>query len=185
MVALTKDVRLLLDESATVSARIPNLLPLQGFYMGGPLLLTVLYLRLQFCCCDCGAAWGAAGGFPDGQTPRKTVRGNLMGQSGSICAGRGSSFAAGDGGVQVGETAGVLGGAGTVFLFWLRYLVMQDYRGPCCSVSADAGGSGGFCNAALVARVLRPEIGRMKARRNFCGICWGVRVPVAVGLVVF
>src|SRR6266446_1314508 len=48
MVALTKDVRLLLDESATVSARIPNLLPLQGFYMGGPLLLTVLYLRLQF-----------------------------------------------------------------------------------------------------------------------------------------
>jgi len=33
MVALTKDVRLLLDESATVSARIPNLLPLQGFYM--------------------------------------------------------------------------------------------------------------------------------------------------------
>jgi len=76
MVALTKDVRLLLDESATVSARIPNLLPLQGFYMGGPLLLTVLYLRLQFLLLRCGAAWARCRQFfPTGKRRRKTVRG--------------------------------------------------------------------------------------------------------------
>src|SRR5258708_37348927 len=80
MVALTKDVRLLLDESATVSARIPNLLPLQGFYMGGPLLLTGLYLRLQFLLLR---LWGSMGAlpaaFPDGQTPGKDGSWYLLG----------------------------------------------------------------------------------------------------------
>ena len=80
MVALTKDVRLLLDESATVSARIPNFLPLRGFYMGAPLLLTVLYLRLQFLLLR---LWGSMGAlpavFPDGQTPEKDGSWYLMG----------------------------------------------------------------------------------------------------------
>src|SRR4029077_18842457 len=80
MVALTTDVRLLLDESATVSARIPNFLPLQGFYMGGPLLLTVLYLRLQFLLLR---LWGSMGAlpavFPDGRTPEKDGSWYLMG----------------------------------------------------------------------------------------------------------
>ena len=38
LIALTTDVRLLLDQAALPTSRIPNFLPLQGFYLGAPLL---------------------------------------------------------------------------------------------------------------------------------------------------
>jgi len=80
LIALTTDVRLLLDGSALRTSRIPNMLPLQGFYLGAPLLLTVFYLRLQFLLLR---LWGSVGAmpavFPDGQTPEKDGRWYLMG----------------------------------------------------------------------------------------------------------
>ena len=80
LIAITSDVRLLLDESAIRVARIPNILPLQGFYLGAPLLIVVLYLRLQFLLLR---LWGSMGAlpavFPDGQTPERDGRWYLMG----------------------------------------------------------------------------------------------------------
>ena len=61
LIAMTTDVRLLLDGSALRTSRIPNMLPLQGFYLGAPLLLTVFYLRLQFLLLR---LWGSVGAMP-------------------------------------------------------------------------------------------------------------------------
>src|SRR5258707_7636767 len=136
MVALTKDVRVLLDESAMVSARIPNLLPLQGFYMGGPLLLTALYLRLQFLLLR---LWGSMGAlpavFPDGQTPEKDGSWYLMGpirQHLRWTRDPRSPLAMVE--CRLAKLLAYWAVPATVFLFWLRYLVMQDYRGTLLQV---------------------------------------------------
>jgi len=112
-VALTKDVRLLLDESATVSARIPNLLPLQDSIWASAAADGVVPAAAVFAAAIVGSMGALPAVFPDGQTPEKDGSWYLMGPIRQHSAlGAGSSFAAGDGGVQVGETAGVLGGAG-------------------------------------------------------------------------
>jgi len=77
---------------------------------------------------------------------------------------------------------------GTVFLFWLRYLVMQDYRGNlAASVSADVWWQlRVFAMPRLVARVLRPGDWTDESTPQFLrDVAGAFRVPVAVGLVVF
>src|SRR6266446_2564575 len=189
MVALTKDVRLLLDESATVSARIPNLLPLQGFYMGGPLLLTVLYLRLQFLLLR---LWGSMGAlpavFPDGQTPEKDGSWYLMGpirQHLRWARDPRSPLAMVE--CRLAKLLAYWAVPATVFLFWLRYLVMQDYRGTLLQVFLlTLVAAAGFAMPRLVARVLRPGDWTDESTPQFLRDLGGAfRVPVAVGLVVF
>ncbi len=48
LIAFTSDVRLLLNSSAIPAARLGNLLPMTGLYLGGPLLLLALSLRFHF-----------------------------------------------------------------------------------------------------------------------------------------
>src|SRR5579863_7449774 len=48
MVALTTDVRLVLNASAIPISRLGNALPMTGFYLGAPLLLLFLYVRFHF-----------------------------------------------------------------------------------------------------------------------------------------
>jgi uncharacterized protein YjbI with pentapeptide repeats len=189
MVALTKDVRLLLDESATVSARIPNLLPLQGFYMGGPLLLTVLYLRLQFLLLR---LWGSMGAlpavFPDGQTPEKDGSWYLMGpirQHLRWARDPRSPLAMVE--CRLAKLLAYWAVPATVFLFWLRYLVMQDYRGTLLQVFLlTLVAAAGFAMPRLVARVLRPGDWTDESTPQFLrDLAGAFRVPVAVGLVVF
>ena len=189
MVALTTDVRLLLDESATVSARIPNFLPLQGFYMGGPLLLTVLYLRLQFLLLR---LWGSMGAlpavFPDGQTPEKDGSWYLMGpirQHLRWTRDPRSPLAMVE--CRLAKLLAYWAVPATVFLFWLRYLVMQDYRGTLLQVFLlTLVAAAGFAMPRIVARVLRPGDWTDESTPQFLrDVAGAFRVPVAVGLVVF
>jgi uncharacterized protein YjbI with pentapeptide repeats len=189
MVAVTTDVRLLLDESATVSARIPNILPLQGFYMGGPLLLTVLYLRLQFLLLR---LWGSMGAlpavFPDGQTPEKDGSWYLMGpirQHLRWTRDPRSPLAMVES--RLAKLLAYWAVPAAVFLFWLRYLVMQDYRGTLLQVFLlTLVASAGFAMPRIVARVLRPGDWTDESTPQFLrDVVGAFRVPVAVGLVVF
>jgi len=189
MVALTKDVRLLLDESAMVLARIPNLLPLQGFYMGGPLLLTALYLRLQFLLLR---LWGSMGAlpavFPDGQTPEKDGSWYLMGpirQHLRWTRDPRSPLAMVE--CRLAKLLAYWAVPTTVFLFWLRYLVMQDYRGTLLQVFLlTLVASAGFTMPKIVARVLRPGDWTDESTPQFVrDVASAFRVPVLVGMVVF
>jgi uncharacterized protein YjbI with pentapeptide repeats len=189
MVALTRDVRLLLDESAMVLARIPNLLPLQGFYMGGPLLLTALYLRLQFLLLR---LWGSMGAlpavFPDGQTPEKDGSWYLMGpirQHLRWTRDPRSPLAMVES--RLAKLLAYWAVPATVFLFWLRYLVMQDYRGTLLQVFLlTLVASAGFAMPKIVARVLRPGDWTDESTPQFVrDVASAFRVPVLVGMVVF
>jgi uncharacterized protein YjbI with pentapeptide repeats len=189
LVALTTDVRLLLDESATVSARIPNFLPLQGFYLGAPLLLTVLYLRMQFLLLQ---LWGSMGAmpavFPDGQTPQKDGPWYLMGPIRAHL--RWSRDPRSPLGVVESAMAMLLSYwavPATLFLFWVRYLVLQDYRGTLLHVflftvvSAVA-----FGLPRIVARVLRPGDWNEEGTPQFMrDVLSALRLPVAAGLLLF
>ena len=189
LVALTTDVRLLLDESATVSARIPNFLPLQGFYLGAPLLLTVLYLRLQFLLLR---LWGSMGAlpavFPDGQTPQKDGPWYLMGPIRAHL--QWSRDPRSPLGVMEGAMSTLLSYwavPATLFMFWLRYLVLQDYRGTLLhvflfmAVSAVA-----FGLPRIVARVLRPGDWSEESTPQFVrDVLSALFLPVLAGLVLF
>ncbi|HSR08244.1 MAG TPA: pentapeptide repeat-containing protein, partial [Bryobacteraceae bacterium] len=189
MVALTKDVRLLLDESAMVSARIPNLLPLQGFYMGGPLLLTALYLRLQFLLLR---LWGSMGAlpavFPDGQTPEKDGSWYLMGpirQHLRWTRDPRSPLAMVES--RLAKLLAYWAVPVMIFLFWLRYLVMQDYRGTLLQVFLLVlVASAGFAMPKIVARVLRPGDWTDESTPQFVrDVASAFRIPVLVGMAVF
>ena len=189
LVALTTDVRLLLDESATVTARIPNFLPLQGFYLGAPLLLTVFYFRMQFLLLR---LWGSMGAlpavFPDGQTPEKDGSWYLMGPI------RPHLRWTRDPRSPLAMVEGVLAKLlaywavpATLFVFWLRYLVMQDYRGTLLQVFLLTLVGGAACAMpGVVARVLRPGEWTDESTKQFMhNVLAAFRVPAAAGLVIF
>jgi uncharacterized protein YjbI with pentapeptide repeats len=188
-IALTTDVRLLLDESATVIARIPNILPLQGFYLGAPLLLTALYLRLQFLLLR---LWGSMGAlpavFPDGQTPEKDGRWYLMGPIRPYLRWTREPHSA----VGMLECYVAMGLAywavpAILFCFWLRYLVMQDYRGTLLQVFLLTVVSSAGCGLPrIVKRVLRPGDWTEESTPQFLkDVLRATRVPVLVGLTLF
>src|SRR5271165_167088 len=189
LVAMTTDVRLLLDESATVSASIPNFLPLQGFYMGAPLLLTALYLRLQFLLLR---LWGSMGAlpavFPDGQTPEKDWRWYLVGPIRPLL--RWSR----DPRSPMAQVESVMARLlvywavpAVLFFLWLRYLVMQDYRGTLLHVFLIVLASAAACGTPrIVARVLRPGDWSEESTPHFLrDVLSALRVPLAAGLVLF
>lgn len=189
LIALTTDVRLLLDESATVMARIPNILPLRGFYLGAPLLLTVFYLRLQFLLLR---LWGSTGAlpavFPDGQTPEKDGRWYLMGpirpylrwtRDPHSALGMVESY------VAIGLAYWIV--PAVLFWFWLRYLVLQDYRGTLLHVLLFTVASTAACALPrIVKRVLRPGDWTEESTPQFMhDVLKATRVPVFAGLILF
>jgi len=189
LIALTTDVRLILDESATVVARIPRVLPLQGFYLGAPLLVTVFYLRLQFLLLR---LWGSMGAlpavFPDGQTPEKDGRWYLMGQIRPYL--RWTRDPRSAVGMMECYTAMLLSYWAVpvvLFFFWLRYLVMQDYRGTLLHLVLFTLVSGAACAMPrVVKRVLRPGDWTEESTPQFLrDVLRATRVPVLVGLTLF
>src|SRR5271154_6333250 len=75
----------------------------------------------------------------------------------------------------------------TLFFFWLRYLVMQDYRGTLLQVflftlvGAIARGL-----PQIVARMLRPGDWADESTPKFVrDVAKALRVPVAAGIVLF
>jgi uncharacterized protein YjbI with pentapeptide repeats len=188
-IALTTDVRLLLDESATFTSRIPNILPLQGFYLGAPVLLTVLYLRLQFLLLR---LWGSLGAlpavFPDGQTPEKDGRWYLMGPIRPYLRWTREPHSA-VGMLECYTAMGLVYWAvpALLFCFWLRYLVMQDYRGTLLQLFLLTVASSAACGMPrIVKRVLRPGDWTEESTPQFLkDVLRATRVPVLVGLTLF
>lgn len=189
LVAMTTDVRLLLDESVAPTARIPNILPLKGFYLGAPLLLTLLYLRLQFLLLR---VWGSMGALPavfsDGQTPEKDGSWYLMGpirpylrwtrdpRSPLVmveCA--------------IAKFLAYWAVPVALFVIWLRYLIMQDYRGTLLHVFLlILVSAGALAMPRIVARVLRPGDWTDESTAHFLrSILAAFRAPLAAGLVLF
>jgi uncharacterized protein YjbI with pentapeptide repeats len=189
LVALTTDVRLLLDQSAVPSSRIPNLLPLQGFYLGAPLLLTVLYLRLQYLLLR---LWGSIGAlpavFPDGQTPQKDGSWYLMGPIRPHL--RWSRDPRSPLALAESVMARILAYWAVptaLFVFWLRYLVLQDYRGTLLQVAMFTLVMAAACGLPrIVARVLRPGDWAEETTSNFMrDVLSALRIPLATGFVMF
>ena len=189
LIVLTTDVRLLLDESATVTARIPRILPLQGFYLGAPLLLTIFYMRLQFLLLR---LWGSMGAlpavFPDGQTPEKDGRWYLMGPIRPFLRWTREPRSA-VGMVECYFAMGLAYWAVPVvlLLFWLRYLVMQDYRGTLLHVFLFTVASAAACGMPrVVKRVLRPGDWTDESTSQFLRDVWrATRVAVLAGMTLF
>jgi len=188
LIALTTDVRLLLDESATVTARIPKILPLQGFYLGAPLLLTIFYLRLQFLLLR---LWGSMGAlpavFPDGQTPEKDGRWYLMGPIRPYLRWtREPHSAVGMVECYVAIFLAYWAVPAALFFFWVRYLVMQDYRGTLLHVFLFTVASAGACGLPrVVKRVLRPGDWTEESTPQFIKDVWTAgRVAVLAGLAL-
>lgn len=189
LIGLTTDVRLLLDESAPFTARLPRILPLRGFYLGGPLLLTVLYLRLQFLLLR---LWGSLGAmpavFPDGQTPEKNGRWYLMGPIRPYLRWtREPHSAVGMLECYVAMGLAYWGVPALLLCFWLRYLVMQDYRGTLLQVFLLTVASSAACGLPkIVKRVLRPGDWTEESTPQFLkDVLRATRVPVLVGLTLF
>ena len=189
LVALTTDVRLLLDKAALPIDRIPNFLPLQGFYLGAPLLLTVLYLRLQFLLLR---LWGSMGAlpavFPDGRTPEKDGSWYLMGPIRPNL--RWSRDPRSPLALMESLIARLLvywAVPATLFLLWLRYLVMQDYRGTLLQVFLFTLAAGAACALPrVVARVLRPGDWTDETTASFMkDVLSTLRAPVAAGFLLF
>jgi len=189
LIALTSDVRLLLDQSAIRVARIPNILPLQGFFLGGPLLLAVLYLRLQFLLLR---LWGSMGAlpavFPDGQTPEKDGRWYLMGPiRPHLKWSRDPRSPLGLVECYVAMGMAYWAVPATLFFFWLRYLVMQDYRGTLLHAFLFTLASAAACGMPrIVKRVLRPGDWTEESTSQFLhDVLHATRIPVLVGAVMF
>ena len=189
LVALTTDVRLLLDKAALPIDRIPNFLPLQGFYLGAPLLLTVLYLRLQFLLLR---LWGSMGAlpavFPDGRTPEKDGSWYLMGPIRPNL--RWSRDPRSPLALLESFIAKLLiywAVPATILLIWLRYLVMQDYRGTLLQVFLFTLAAGAACGLpSVVVRVLRPGDWTDETTSSFMkDVLSTLRAPVAAGFFLF
>jgi uncharacterized protein YjbI with pentapeptide repeats len=189
LIALTTDVRLLLDESAVRTSRIPNILPLQGFFLGAPLLLTILYMRLQFLLLR---LWGSTGAlpavFPDGQTPEKDGRWYLMGPiRPHLRWSRDPHSPLGLAECYVAMGLAYWAVPATLFFFWLRYLVMQDYRGTLLHVFLLTMACSAACALPrIVKRVLRPGDWAEETTSHFMhDVLRATRVPVVAGAALF
>jgi uncharacterized protein YjbI with pentapeptide repeats len=168
LIGLTTDVRLVVDASAIPIPRFPKIISMTSFYLGAPLVLFVLYLRFHFLLLR---LWGSMSGLPavfkDGQTLEKDGPWYLMG----LVRRHFRWMREGRSPFWVLETvvATVLAYwvvPATLFMFWMRYLVRQDFRGTLLhaflltlSVAAAT------CVPTIVARVLQPgDLLRQKSK---------------------
>src|SRR6059058_2556640 len=189
LIAFTTDVRLLLNSSALPFLRLGNVLPMTGLYLGGPLVLLALSLRFHFLLLR---LWGSMAAlpavFPDGQTLEKDGPWYLMGLVRRHFRWQGESRSA----MIAFET--VLSTVlaywivpATLFLYWLRYLPLQDFRGTLLHVflmtlSVATATSLPF----VVSRVLRPGDIRLPKSKNVLRMILGTtRAALAVGCILF
>jgi len=189
LIAYTNDVRLLLNSSALPVARLGNLLPMTGLYLGGPIVLLVLSLRFHFLLLR---LWGSMAAlpavFPDGQTLEKDGPWYLMGLVRRHFRWQGESRAA----MTAFETAlsTVLAYwivPATLFFFWLRYLTRQDFRGTLLHVFLMTIAVATATNVPfVVSRVLRPGDIRVPKSKNVLRMVLGTtRAALAIGCILF
>ena len=188
LIAFTSDVRLLLNASAIPLGRLGSALPMTGLYLGGPLVLLALSLRLQFLLLR---LWGSMAALPavfqDGQTLEKDGPWYLMGLVRRHFRWQGEKQSA----MTTFETA--LSTAlsywvvpATLFLFWLRYLTKQDFRGTLlhvCLITLAIATATGL--PFIVSRVLRPgDIRVPKTKNTFRLILRTTRAALVAGSIL-
>lgn len=159
LIGTTTDVRLVVDASAIPIAKLGKFLTMTSFYMGAPLVLFILYLRFHFLLLR---LWGSMSGLPavfrDGQTLEKDGPWYLMG----LVRRHFRWMREGRSPFWVLETvvATVLAYwvvPGTLFLFWVRYLIRQDFRGTLLhAFLLTLAVAAATCVPTIVARVLQP-----------------------------
>lgn len=170
MIVFTTDVRLLLNASALPLLHLGNALPMTGFYLGAPLVLFALYLRFHFLLLR---LWGSIAAlpavFPDGQTPERDGPWFLMGLIRKHFRwprdGR-SPLAVLETGISMMLGYWVV--PGTLLLFWVRYLVRQDFRGTLLQVlliTVSVATATGLPD--IVSRVLRSGEVRIAKSKTF------------------
>jgi len=170
MIVFTTDVRLLLNASALPFSHFGNALPMMGFYLGAPLVLFALYLRFHFLLLR---LWGSIAAlpavFPDGQTPERDGPWFLMGLIRKHFRwprdGR-SPLAVLETGISMMLGYWVV--PATLVLFWVRYLVRQDFRGTLLQVlliTVSVATATGLPD--IVSRVLRSGELRIAKSKNF------------------
>jgi uncharacterized protein YjbI with pentapeptide repeats len=188
LIAFTTDIRLLLNASAVPLPHTGNLLPMSGFYLGGPILLFALYLRFHFLLLR---LWGSMAAlpavFPDGQTLEKDGPWYLMGLVRwhfRWQRDQRSPFSALETALATILAYWVV--PATLFLFWLRYLVRQDFRGTLLHVVLlTIAVAAATALPVVVTRVLRPGESRLpKAENVFRMVLATTRAALVTGLVV-
>jgi uncharacterized protein YjbI with pentapeptide repeats len=188
MILSTTDVRLLLNASALPLASLGNALPMTGFYLGAPIVLFTLYLRFHFLLLR---LWGSIAAlpavFPDGQTPERDGPWFLMG----LIRKHFRWLRDGRSPLAVLETAismalGYWVVPATLLLFWVRYLVRQDFRGTLLQVlliTVSVAAATGLPD--IVSRVLRSgEIRITKSKTFFRLALLTTRAALIIGGVL-
>jgi uncharacterized protein YjbI with pentapeptide repeats len=190
LIAFTTDVRLLLNSSALPMARLGNLLPMTGLYLGGPLVLLALSLRFHFLLLR---LWGSMAAlpavFPDGQTLERDGPWYLMGLVRRHFRWQGDTKSP----MTAFET--VLSTVlaywivpVTLFFFWVRYLARQDFRGTLLHVFLiTASVASATSLPFVVSRVLRPgDFLRLPKSKNVLRLVLRtLRASLAVGCLLF
>src|SRR3989440_1562328 len=189
LIAYTNDVRLLINSSALPFAKLGNLLPMTGLYLGGPIVLLILSLRFHFLLLRLWGSMAALPGvFPEGQALEKDGPGSLMGLVRRHFRWQGESRSA----MTAFET--VLSTVlaywivpVTLFFFWLRYLPRQDFRGTLLHVSLmTLSVATATCVPFVVSRVLRPGDIRIPKSKNILRMILGTtRAALATGFILF
>src|ERR1700732_4680299 len=188
LVAATSDLRLILNSSAIPLSRLGNVLPMTGFYLGGPLLLFIAYVRFHFLLLR---LWGGMAELPavfiDGQTLEKDGPWYLMGVVRRhfrwMRDGR-SPFAMLE--TMLSTILAYWVVPATLFLFWLRYLVRQDFRGTLLhSVLLTLSVGAATCLPSIVSKFLRPGELRHHKTKNLLRLAFmTMRATLATGCVI-
>jgi uncharacterized protein YjbI with pentapeptide repeats len=188
LIGFTTDVRLIINGSAIPFGRLGNLLPMTGFYLGAPLLLFVLYVRFHFLLLR---LWGSMAAlpavFPDGQTLERDGPWYLMGLVRwhfRWSRDQRSPFSMLE--MVVAAVLAYWIVPATLFLFWLRYLVRQDFRGTLLhALLLTLSVAAATCIPTLVSRVLRPgDLLRQRAKNLFRMIMMTTRAALVAGVVL-
>jgi len=126
--------------------------------------------------------------FPDGQTPEKDGSWYLMGPiRPHLRWSRDPRSPLGLAESVMAKLLAYWAVPATLFLFWLRYLVLQDYRGTLLQVVMFTLVVASACGLPrIVARVLRPGDWAEETTANFMrDVLSALRIPLAAGFVMF
>lgn len=188
LIAFSSDTRLVLNGSAIPIGRLSNLIPMSGFYLGGPIFIALFYLRFHFTLLR---LWGNMAALPavfiDGDTPEKDgpwflmslVRRHFRWQR---------DYRSPQGSIET-VLAMMLAywfAPVTLFFFWMRYLVRQDLRGTLLHVLLIAlSVAVASCLPTIVSRVLRPgDLHRPRTRSVVPVALSTLRMTMLTGFVL-
>lgn len=182
VVALTTDVRLILDGPAVPIPRYGRILPINGVYLGAPILLAILYARFHFLLLS---LWGSMAALPavfqNGRTLEKEGPWYLMGLV------RKHFRWLSDSKSPLQRFEGIVANLmaywavpATVLVIWLRYLVRQDMRGTLLQILIFmATVAAATSLPSLVSRILRPGEIRKPTKKGIVRVTlWSLRAAL-------